>query len=211
MVMYLVHCAPVVSEVVGLVVGDIGESDGGRDLLVQHQSGQLQRVHENHCKFMAMQYPILFPYWEDGYHRNIRYQRYRQSESMKRGNVTMVEFFAYRLHDRDGDFNTPMQCKRGTQAYLVDGYCCVDESRLSHYRTKSFQQKYRMASFKDIRDSVNKGITEASEVGRKVLPSYVGGPRYLYQNYLDSLLPFVEGLAALIYLSLSRPIRYCQK
>lgn len=77
----------------------------------------------------------------------------------------MVEFFAYRLHDRAGDCNTPMQCKRGVQAYLVDGYCCVDESRLSHCRTKSFQQKYRMASFKDIRDSVNKGITEASEVG----------------------------------------------
>ncbi|XP_062190285.1 uncharacterized protein LOC133893304 [Phragmites australis] len=80
-----------------------------------------------------------------------------------------------------------MCCKRGTQAYFVDAYCCVEESRLSYYRTKSFQQKYRTAPSNEIRESVNRGITEASEAGQKVvLPSsHVGGPRYLYQNYLD--------------------------
>ncbi|KAJ1270575.1 hypothetical protein BS78_06G062700 [Paspalum vaginatum] len=169
--------APVASEVVGLVVGDVGQSDGCHDLIVEDCSGQLQRVEEKHYKFMAMQYLILFPYGEDGYHEKIAYRKCRRSGAIKRRNVTMVEHFSYRMHDRLDDFNTPMRCKRGTQTYLVDAYC-VEESRLSHHRTKSFQQKYRTTSFREIRDNVSRGITEASEARQKaILPSsYIGGP-----------------------------------
>jgi hypothetical protein len=184
-----IFSAPVASKVVGLVVGDVGQSDGGRDLIVQDQSGQLQRVEEKHRKFMAMQYPILFPYGEDGYHEKISYQQCRRSQAMSRKDATMLEYYTYRLHDRIHDFNMPLRCRRDTQAYLVDAYCCVEESRLSHYRTESFQQKYRSASFKEIRDSVGKGITHASHAGQKtILPSsHVGGPRFFNQNYLDSI------------------------
>jgi len=63
----------------------------------------------------------------------------------------------------------------------------MEESRLSHFRKKSFQHKYRIAAFKEICDSVSRGVTEGSEAGQGfILPSsYVGGPRYLYQIYLD--------------------------
>lgn len=182
-----IFSAPVASEVVGLVVGDLGTSDVGRGLLVEDQAGNLHKVGEKHCKFMAMQYPILFPYGEDGYHESIRYRQCRRSSAIKRKNVTMVEYFAYRLHDRAEDFNTPMRCKRGTQSYLIDGYCCVEESRLSHYRSKSFQAKYRAAPRKEICETVSKGILKGSEAGQRIyLPSsHIGSPRYLYQNYLD--------------------------
>uniref|UniRef100_A0A0A9DTX0 Uncharacterized protein n=1 Tax=Arundo donax TaxID=35708 RepID=A0A0A9DTX0_ARUDO len=83
-----IFSAPVASEVVGLVVGYLGETDVGRNLIVEDQTGQLRRVHENHCKFMTMQYPIIFPYGEDGYHENIFYRRCRRSESIKRKHVT---------------------------------------------------------------------------------------------------------------------------
>ena len=109
-----IFSAPVASEVVGLVVGDVGISDVGHDLIVQDQAGHLQKVEEKHCKFMSMQYPILFPYGEDGYHENITYRRCARSQAIKRKKATMVEYFAYRLHDRADDFNTPMRCKRGT-------------------------------------------------------------------------------------------------
>uniref|UniRef100_A0A0A9HGF8 Helitron helicase-like domain-containing protein n=1 Tax=Arundo donax TaxID=35708 RepID=A0A0A9HGF8_ARUDO len=136
---------------------------------------------------MVMQYPILFPYGEDSYHENIRYQRCPRSEAIKRKNFTILEYYAYRLHDREDDFNTPMCCKRGTQAYVVDAFCCMEESRLNHYRSKSFQLKYRTAPFKEIRNTVNKGIIDGSEAGQIVIlpSSYIGGPRYWYQNYLD--------------------------
>ncbi|PVH66941.1 hypothetical protein PAHAL_1G389900 [Panicum hallii] len=76
--------APVASEVVGLIVGDIGQTDVGRDIIIEDRSSRLQRINEQHCKFMAMQYPILFPYGEDGYHESLmypiaiyRYQKYQ--------------------------------------------------------------------------------------------------------------------------------------
>lgn len=47
-----IFSAPVASEVVGLVVGDVGTSDVGRDLIVQDQAGCLQKVQETHRKFM---------------------------------------------------------------------------------------------------------------------------------------------------------------
>lgn len=184
-----VFSAPVASEVVGLVVGDLGIGDVGRDLIVQDQVGHLQKVKENHCKFMSMQYPILFPYGEDGYHENITYRRCPRSEGIKRNKATMLEYFAYRLHDRADDFNTPMRCKRGTQSYVIDAYCCMEESRLNHYRSKAFQLKYRTASFNEVRAMVYTGVTDASEAGQRVIlpSSFIGGPRYLYQNYLDSV------------------------
>lgn len=156
---------------------------------MQDQAGHLQKVEEKHCKFMSMQYPILFPYGEDGYHENITYRRCARLQAIKRKKSTMVEYFAYRLHDKADDFNTPMRCKRGTQAYVIDAYCCMEESRLSHYRSKTFQLKYRTTSFSEVSTMVHSGITEASDAGQRVIlpSSYIGGPRYLYQNYLDSV------------------------
>lgn len=182
-----IFSAPVASEVVGLVVGDLGITDVGRDLIIENKAGQLRKVNEKHCKFMAMQYPILFPYGEDCFHEKIFYRRCQRSESIKRKNATMLEYFTYRIHDRLDDFNTPMRCKRGTQSYIIDAYCCMEESRLNHYRTKSFQLKYRIAPFNEVRDNINQGVTDGSEVGQRIIlpSSYIGGPCYLYQNYLD--------------------------
>ncbi|KAL6646680.1 hypothetical protein ACP70R_015757 [Stipagrostis hirtigluma subsp. patula] len=182
-----IYSNPVASDVVGLVVNDLGTSDEGRDLIVQDHSSHLQRVKETHCKFMAMQYPLLFPYGEDGFHENLEYIRCGRSQKMKRKNVTMVEYFSYRLHDRTGDFNTPLRCKRLTQAYKVDAYCCVEDERLRHYRKKSFQLKYRSRTYKALVEAVSSGITEASAAGQRIfLPgSCTGSPRYYYQNYQD--------------------------
>jgi hypothetical protein len=52
---------PVASKVVSLVVGDIGHTDVGTDLIIEDRSSKLQQIDERHPKFMAMQYPILFP------------------------------------------------------------------------------------------------------------------------------------------------------
>ena len=50
-----------------------------------------------------------------------------RSESMHCKKAPILEYHAYRLHDRPGDFNTPLRGKRLAQAYVVDGYCCVQE------------------------------------------------------------------------------------
>jgi hypothetical protein len=64
----------VTSEIVGLVVGDIGHTDVGRDIIIQYRTSNLQQINERHYKFMSMQYQILFPYGEDGFHDNTMFQ-----------------------------------------------------------------------------------------------------------------------------------------
>lgn len=154
-------------------------SDEGRDLIIQDHSSNLQRIEETHCKFMAMQYPILFPYGEDGFHEHLKYRRSRRSDAIKQKDITMLEYFTYRLHDRGNDFNKPLRGKKLTQAYIVDAYCSVEDGRLRHFRKKSlFQSKYRTVSYKSLRHAVDAGITEASAAGQRVfLPgSFIGGP-----------------------------------
>jgi len=184
-----IYSFPVASEVVGLVVGDIGHTDVGRDLIIEDRSSSLQQIDERHHKFMAMQYPILFPYGEDGFHDALFYNLTSTSTSMRRQKTTMAEYFGYILHDRPNDFNTPLHCGRGTQAYEVDGYCCVERERIDHYRTPSFQQKYRSATYHSLANNVSSGVRSASSVGQRIIlpASFTGSPRYLYQKYQDCI------------------------
>lgn len=52
-------------EVAGFVVGDDEDTKGYCDVIVQTKQGFLKRVYETFHKFMALQYPLLFPYGDD--------------------------------------------------------------------------------------------------------------------------------------------------
>jgi hypothetical protein len=80
----------VASEVVGLVVGDIEDNDVGRDIIIEDRASNLQQIHERHRKFMAMQYPLLFPYGEDDFHDSIMYQETQSSTSICRQKATVA-------------------------------------------------------------------------------------------------------------------------
>lgn len=58
---------PSTSEVASLRADENINSCGVRDIVVEERNGVLKRINEKHPSFMAMQYPILFPYGEDGY------------------------------------------------------------------------------------------------------------------------------------------------
>jgi hypothetical protein len=58
-----VYSFPVASEIDGLVVGDIGDSDLGSDIIIEDRSSNLQQINEWHRKFMTMQYPFFISIW----------------------------------------------------------------------------------------------------------------------------------------------------
>ena len=66
-----VYNTPVADEVAALIVGDLSTLDVGRDIIVKKVSGQLTRLHETHTCFIPLQYPLIFPYGEDGYQEDI--------------------------------------------------------------------------------------------------------------------------------------------
>ena len=64
--------------------------------------GQLQRVSELHRSHDPFQYPLLFPYGNEGYCINIL-QRNRAARSKT---ISCMQFYAFRLIVRIEDFNS---------------------------------------------------------------------------------------------------------
>ncbi|KAI9113978.1 hypothetical protein K1719_015229 [Acacia pycnantha] len=57
---------PTASELAALIVGDFDNSYTKRDIIVRKQSGDLQRIDELHMAYLPLQYPLLFPYGNNG-------------------------------------------------------------------------------------------------------------------------------------------------
>ncbi|KAL8152839.1 hypothetical protein V2J09_010599 [Rumex salicifolius] len=58
---------PTTSEVVTLIVGDIDSMLDHRNIVLEKQGGGLQRINELHVSYLPLQYPLLFPFGEDGF------------------------------------------------------------------------------------------------------------------------------------------------
>lgn len=178
---------PTSSEVAALIVGDVGQSDGRRDIVIEHKTNGLQRITELHPLFMAMQYPLIFPYGEDGFHLDISYSHNNGRRKTKRDKLTMREYYAYRIQQRKLEGKTLICAGRLFQQYIVDAYTAIEEDRIRWIRKN--QTVLRTELYKNVCDAVVRGDTMAAATGKRiVLPSsFTGGPRYMVQNYQDAM------------------------
>lgn len=178
---------PTASEVAGLIIGDIGDSLDKRDIIVSTTTGRLQRINDLHPSYLALQYPLLFPYGDDGYRVDILHRGISQSSSSKRINCTMREFFAYRIQDRENTFSSILHSRRLFQQFLVDAYTMIETERLYYIRNQ--QTHLRCESYFNLSKASNEGTTDASSTGKPVIlpSSFTGGARYMMQNYLDAM------------------------
>ncbi|GJX04613.1 hypothetical protein Tco_0190529 [Tanacetum coccineum] len=153
--------APIVSEVAALITNDFGYSIPSRDIVVDNKDEGPKRISELHPSYMALQYPLLFPYREDGYHEKIPYHTNRGTRKTKRG----------RLY----------------QQFLVDAFTAIEEQRLKW--TINNQDSLRVDLYHNLNDAFTRGDTNAEGLGKPiVLPrTFTGGPRYLMQNYQDAM------------------------
>jgi hypothetical protein len=100
-------------EVIALMVGDGSEAVDRCDVVFAQQAGPFQRISELHVGYMALHYPLLFPYGEDGWHSNIPFNGvvadvdldddHAEESKLQRKhcNVIMAEFYGYQLQHRD--------------------------------------------------------------------------------------------------------------
>ncbi len=98
---------PTTDEVVALMVGDGSEAVDRRDVVLAQRASPFQRISELHVGYMALHYPLLFPYSEDGWHPNIPLngviadadldEDHAKKAELRRKhcNVTMAEFYGY--------------------------------------------------------------------------------------------------------------------
>lgn len=181
-----IYNLPSVSEVAALIVGDV-DTASKRDIILQAQNGKLQRIDELHTSYLGYQYPLLFPYGEDGYRHYICHRKGSGSDNSKRNRVTIRQWFCYRLQSRKNEAQTLLRSRRLFQQFLVDGYSMMESERLSFIRRN--QTKLRVDKYRSLNDSDHQVQTQGSNRGKRViLPStYVGSRRYMDQLYFDGM------------------------
>jgi len=182
-----VYNKPTVSEVAALIVGDIDSADK-RDILIQRRDGGLQRIDEFHPAYLAYQYPLIFPYGEDGYRKNIMHRYRHETEVTKRNRQSIKDWFSYRLQQRRKEAKTLLYSRRLFQQFLVDGYAMMESERLNWLRDN--QSKLRVGKYNNLAAQTD-GDTrnEQQKRGKRVvLPStFVGSKRYMDQLYFDGM------------------------
>ncbi|XP_071708928.1 uncharacterized protein [Rutidosis leptorrhynchoides] len=179
--------APSVGEVAALITSDFGHCNSSRDIIVQQRNCAPQRISELHQLYMALQYPLLFPYGETGYHENIPYHCNSGRRKTSRGYITMREFYCYRIQQRENEGTTLLRGGRLFQQYLVDAYTAVEEQRLKYLR--NHQNELRTNLYNNVCDAVTRGDTKAASIGKLIIlpSSHTGSPRYMLQNYQDAM------------------------
>ncbi|XP_074375539.1 uncharacterized protein LOC141717374 [Apium graveolens] len=174
-------------EVAIIMVGDEKTTIGEHDIILEKQNKDLERILTIPPSLMELQYPLLFPAGEDGYHDEISYVDPENQSKKKRKRIIMKEYFAYKLQVR---LNEGLQVRlsgRLFQQYVVDDFSCIEQSRLWWLRTH--QTILRNDLYINIAKKVRNGNLDSTTTGKGfVLPAnFMGSKRYMQQNFKDAL------------------------
>ncbi|XP_019199145.1 PREDICTED: uncharacterized protein LOC109192894 [Ipomoea nil] len=181
------YALPTASEVAALIVGDLDPCMCERDIVVESRSGMLKRISELNPAYLPLQYPILFPYGEDGFREDIHFATHSNKQNFARKSASQREYFAFRIHERSNEISTILYAKRLFQQFLVDAYTMVESSRLLYI--KSNQKALRCEAYKGLSDALTRGEVQPSSQGKRIIlpSSFTGGARYMIQNYQDAM------------------------
>ena len=178
---------PTTDDLAMLVIGDFSLDTFKRDIIIETRNSELRRISSLHPAYMALQYPLLFPYGERGFQVGVAYSDTRVRGTNSRAHITMQEYYCYQFHYKVGQPNPFLSYGTLSNQAKVDARACIDENRLMYILNN--QDKLRIENLQGISDAVSKGCINGDEMGKTiVLPaSHIGGRRYMIQNYHDSI------------------------
>ncbi|KAF8105842.1 hypothetical protein N665_0153s0003 [Sinapis alba] len=156
-------------------------------VLQEKQTGYLKRISEIHHAYLALQYPLIFTYDEDGFRLGIKKRATDATSKLKRQTISMRQWYAFRLQEREKECHTLLHSRRLFQQFLVDGYTTIEANRLFYLRMN--QKSLRSDTYDSIQQAENAGKTDMHNQGsRFLLPaSFTGGARYMKNMYLDAM------------------------
>ncbi|XP_019150113.1 PREDICTED: uncharacterized protein LOC109146916 [Ipomoea nil] len=183
-----IYNLPQVSEVAALIVGDLDTSIGERDILVETNSGFLKRISELNRAYLPLQYPLLFPYGEDGYREDIHFTSLKGNGNAGRQRISPREYFCFRIQTRVSEVSTFLNAKRLFQQFLVDSYTMVWSGRLIYIRTH--QKHLRCETYNCLSDALTRGEVDPNTQGRRIIlsSSFTDGARWI--GYPDLFITF---------------------
>ncbi|CAN6994353.1 unnamed protein product [Brassica oleracea var. botrytis] len=157
-----------------------------RDIVVQFQSDTLQQIRDDHPLFMSLQYPLLFPHSEYGFHPEIPLHL-ETGTSRTRQFLTIRQYYTAQIQTHLNQGMTLVKGGRLLHQYVVDVFTAIEEDRLRWVRND--QDVLRAELYSNVLDVVSKGDTDAKIIGQRFIlpPSFTGGPRYLIEKYHDAM------------------------
>ncbi|KAJ0509074.1 putative helitron helicase-like domain-containing protein [Helianthus annuus] len=175
--------APSTDALGGIVCGDDFNASN-YDIIIHSKDGMPQRVSKLHQSYMPLQYPLLFPFGEEGWSPKLQL---RKVDGSKDKRLTVNMYYSYQIHERAGVYSLLLNGGRLFQQYLVDAYSCIEQNRLDYF--KANQDLFRSEYIAGMYDALSRGDTECRDIGKRIfLPSsFTGGPRYMYKHYQDAL------------------------
>lgn len=101
-----------------------------RDIVVDDKMLGLRHINDLHPCFMSMQYPLIFPYGEDGFRTNIKHRNVREAEPRGLSTVSQREYYSFRLQYCLVEGHTLLLGGRLFLQSVVDAWCSVERGRL---------------------------------------------------------------------------------
>ncbi|KAK9049501.1 hypothetical protein SSX86_031532 [Deinandra increscens subsp. villosa] len=169
----------------GAIISEANPNAEDFDIIIRNKSDVPQRVNNLHPSYMSLQYPLLFPYGEQGWTPTLRLSS--NPPTLDDDRLSMNMFYTYQIHDRPTTYTILLNAGRLFQQYLVDAYICIERNRLNYFR--SHQNDLRTEFLSGIYDAISRGDSEGQSIGRRIIlpSSFTGGPRYMYKHYQDAL------------------------
>ncbi|GJY01941.1 DNA helicase [Tanacetum coccineum] len=157
------------------------------DLIVEEHSRFPQRVHKLHPCYMSLQFPLLFVYGEEGYHKGLKLTNVHGVSAKGKGQMSMNMYYSYQIHDRLNHYSLLPKGEKLFQQYVVTAYCAIEQERLDYIRKK--QSEIRNEYLSGLYDAIMRGDRDGSDLGTRLVltASFTCGPRYMYSHYLDAL------------------------
>ncbi|CAN6841756.1 unnamed protein product [Brassica oleracea] len=124
-----------------------------RDIVVQFQSDTLQQIRDDHPLYMSLQYPLLFPHGEYGFHPEIPLHL-ETGTSKTRQFLTIRQYYAAQTQTRLNQGMTLVKGGRLLHQYVVDVFMAIEEDRLRWARNN--QDVLRVELYSNVLDAVSK-------------------------------------------------------
>ena len=139
-----------------------------RHIVLRERGGPLQVIAESHRSYDALQYVLMFPFGDDGWHRELKTAQNKK--------ITLMRYYAHRIMIRQNSINLPLRAGRLFQQYVVDMAVKIELDRLT----------YILLNQEALRSITYKGLTDAlsdNDHGSPTMSSTWTGKSFSSQNY----------------------------
>ncbi|XP_078251661.1 uncharacterized protein LOC144591268 isoform X1 [Rhinoraja longicauda] len=150
-----------------------------RHIILKERGGGLRIISESHRSYDSLQYVLFFPLGDDGWHYQLKMRNSRK--------LTAMRYYAYKIMNRDNEFNQLLRGGRLFQQYVVDMAAKIENDRLNYIRLN--QASLRSTTYKGLTDALNDN-DDLDNIGKRIILSstFVGGPRYMMERCQDAMM-----------------------